>query len=105
MKKSWKLSERREYHTPPTNPKPVKKIRLRKKRLSRRFGFFGGGVGGWPAEVVGGTLFGGDVCVFTTGGGGGVNGTFAGGMVLSDVDRGGEAEARPGAGGVEAVLL
>lgn len=78
-------------------------MRLRKKRLRRRFGFFGGG-GSCLAED-GGTLVGGDVWILSLGGAGGVNGTLAGGMVFSDVARGGEEVAEPGGRGVEAVLL
>ena len=127
MKKSWKLSETREYQTPPAYPKPPKRVKYRKKRVRRRLFFFPGG-GGGKGEVGGEDKVGGEdegtadfpegggidveTAAFTlsVGGGGGASGTFAAGMDLFEVcmiGGGAPAETGPGGGGVAdvAVLL
>ena len=112
VKKSWKLSETSEYHTPPAKLTPVSTVRYRRNLRNRR-GFLLGGGGGndfWELELEGGGSggleelalgLGGDVevggvaCAGSPGGNG-VKGTLSAGMLAIWLPSGG--------GGVNGIL-
>ena len=52
VKKSWKLSETNEYHTPPAKLRPVSTVKYRRNLRKRRGFFFGGGGGGELGELI-----------------------------------------------------
>ena len=110
MKKSWKLSDRREYATPPAYDSVLsKKIDNTKLRIRCVFLGFGGGGGGEELEsAVFGTV-GGGIDVDTLGdctpaGGAGTIGMFSGGMIDDELALAGVAGlvGNPGGGAIGA---